>query len=287
VKAVNMAAPWFETEIASALASRLPGLGVEVVAEIDSTSAELMRRARDGNRAPVLLAAVRQTAGRGRLGRLWQSAQDGHQDGHQDGGHPASLTFSLGLPLAPRDWSGLSLAVGVSVAESLDPAGAAGLSLKWPNDLWRDDRKLGGILIETAILQHDTAERYLVIGIGINIGPREGAGLSTAPAWLHEWQPGATAGEAFRAIAVPLVENVQGFAERGFAPFAPRFAARDALRGREVRLSDGSEGRCEGVGWGGELLLRTATGVEAVTSAEVSVRPARSAQPVRPVEVAP
>ena len=73
----------------------------------------------------------------------------------------ASLMMSLGLPLAPADWSGLSLAVGVSVAESLQPElpavgndQAARIGLKWPNDLWlggsAGDRKLGGILVETA-----------------------------------------------------------------------------------------------------------------------------------------
>ncbi|MEJ8812036.1 biotin--[acetyl-CoA-carboxylase] ligase [Variovorax ureilyticus] len=263
-----MAAPWFEDEIVKALAPKLPGVSVEIVSEIDSTSSELMRRARDGNHAPVFLVAERQTAGRGRLGRDWQSAQDAQQ--------PASLTFSLGLPLAPRDWSGLSLAVGVSVAESLDPSNAAGLGLKWPNDLWVGEHKLGGILIETALLQPDAAERYLVIGIGINIGPREAAGMRTPPAWLQQWRPQATPAQVLREIAVPLVENVQLFDARGFIPFAPRFAARDVLRGREVRLSDGTEGRCEGVGWGGELLVQTASGMKTITSAEVSVRPAPS-----------
>ncbi len=266
-----MAAPWFEDEIAHALAGALPGLRVEVVAEIDSTSTELMRRARDGSRAPVLLVAERQTAGRGRLGRHWQSAQDANQ--------PASLTFSLGLPLAPRDWSGLSLAVGVSVAESLDPSGAARVGLKWPNDLWvAGDRKLGGILIETALLQPEAAERYLVIGVGINIGARASAGPGNSPAWLQEWRAGASAGDVLREIAVPLVRNVQLFDERGFVPFAPRFATRDVLRGREVWLSDGTEGRCEGVGWGGELLVQTSSGMKTVTSSEVSVRPAESAR---------
>jgi BirA family biotin operon repressor/biotin-[acetyl-CoA-carboxylase] ligase len=260
-----MAAPWFEDEIAAALAPLLPGLAVEVVAEIDSTSSELMRRARDGRSSPVLLVAERQTAGRGRMGRPWQSAQDQ--------GDPASLTFSLGMPLLPRDWSGLSLAVGVSVAESLDPSKAGGISLKWPNDLWVEDRKLGGILIETALPQNGTAERYLVIGIGLNIGPREATGLSTAPAWIQQWRPRATAPGLLREIVVPLVDDVLLFGDRGFVPFAERFAARDILRGREVQLSDGTVGRCEGVGWGGELLVQTASGMKTITSAEVSVRP--------------
>ncbi|SDD72839.1 BirA family transcriptional regulator, biotin operon repressor / biotin-[acetyl-CoA-carboxylase] ligase [Variovorax sp. CF079] len=262
-----MATPWFEDEIAAALAPLLPGLSVEVVAEIDSTSSELMRRARDGRSSPVLLVAERQTAGRGRMGRLWQSAQDRDE--------PASLTFSLGLPLLPRDWSGLSLAVGVSVADSLDPSKAGGIALKWPNDLWVEDRKLGGILIETALPQNGTAERYLVIGIGLNIGPREAAGLSTAPAWIRQWRPRVTAPELLREIVVPLVDDVLLFGERGFVPFAERFAARDILRGREVQLSDGTVGRCEGVGWGGELLVQTASGMKTITSAEVSVRPAQ------------
>jgi BirA family biotin operon repressor/biotin-[acetyl-CoA-carboxylase] ligase len=260
-----MATPWFEDEIAAAAAHALPGLRVEVAAEIDSTSSELMRRARDGSREPVLLVAERQTAGRGRMGRDWQSAQGV--------GEPLSLTFSLGMALAPRDWSGLSLAVGVSVAESLDPSNAEGLALKWPNDLWWRERKLGGILIETAMLQPDVAERYLVIGIGINIGPREAAGLRTAPAWLQEWRPHATAARTLRDIAVPLIEDVRLFDQQGFVPFATRFAVRDALRGREVQLSDGTEGTCEGVGWGGELLVRTPSGTKTITSAEVSVRP--------------
>jgi BirA family biotin operon repressor/biotin-[acetyl-CoA-carboxylase] ligase len=260
-----MPAPWFEDEIAQSLAPLLPGIGVEVVAEIGSTNTELMRRAREGHSAAVLLVAERQTAGRGRLGRPWQSAQDA--------GGPASLTFSLGLSLAPRDWSGLSLAVGVSVAESLDRSGAAGLALKWPNDLWVAERKLGGILIETALLQPDVAERYLVIGIGINIGAREAASLSTPPAWLKEWRPGVTPGEVLREIAAPLLRDVLLFSDSGFVPFAARFATRDALRGREVRLSDGTEGRCEGVGWGGELMVRTASGVQMISSSEVSVRP--------------
>lgn len=265
-------AAWFEDRIAAAVAPLLPGFTVEAVAEIDSTNTELMRRARAGLTPPVLLVAERQTAGRGRLGRPWQSAQQG-------GDEAASLTFSLGLPLAPRDWSGLSLAVGVSVAESLDPSGDAKVALKWPNDLWVDDRKLAGILIETAMPHAARAEglvaapRYLVIGIGINIGPRDAEGMRTPPAWLRQWRPGATAPEVLAELAAPLVRSVQIFEAEGFVPFAERFAARDALRGREVQLSDGSVGLCEGVAWGGELQVRTAAGLQMVSSDEVSVRP--------------
>ena len=263
----NTTAAWHEDRIAAAVAPLLPGFAVEAVAEIDSTNTELMRRARAGRVEPVLLVAEHQTAGRGRLGRAWQSEQQSREQ--------TSLLFSLGLPLAPADWSGLSLAVGVSVAESLDPSGEHGIGLKWPNDIWVNDRKLVGILIETAMPHagRPGAQRYVVIGIGINVGPRDADGLRMPPAWVQEWQPDATPGELLFALVPPLIATAQTFAERGFAPFAERFAARDALRGRDVQLSDGSSGHCEGVGWGGELRVRTAAGLQEITSAEVSVRP--------------
>ncbi|HUD32976.1 MAG TPA: biotin--[acetyl-CoA-carboxylase] ligase [Variovorax sp.] len=271
---------WPVTDLSAALAPLLPGLRVEIVPEIDSTNTELMRRARAGDTAPVLLVAERQTAGRGRLGRPWDSAR-----GDRPGTQAVALTFSLGLPFAPKDWSGLSLAVGASVADGLDPDGAAGVRLKWPNDLWMaDDRKLAGILIETAspvagsgaAAATAVAPRQLVIGIGINIGPRDAQGLRAPPAWVREWRPDATAGDVLRDIAPPLLRDVLAFGTRGLAPFAERFAARDALRGREVDLSDGTTGQCEGIGWGGELRVRTAAGLQSVTSSDISVRPRRA-----------
>jgi BirA family biotin operon repressor/biotin-[acetyl-CoA-carboxylase] ligase len=243
-----------------AVAPHCPGFSVEVLPELDSTSTELMRRARAGRLEPLLLVAERQTAGRGRLGRGW----------HSDPGQ--SLTFSLGLPLAPADWSGLSLAVGVAVAESLHPA----VQLKWPNDLWIGDRKLGGILVETASFAHaPDARRYAVVGIGINIAARAADGLSIPPASTDELLAGADAGQVLLRIAAPLVAAIQAFESFGFAPFQARFNARDVLRERLVTLSDGVQGTAHGVSEGGALLVHTAEGMRAVTSSEVSVRPVR------------
>ena len=181
---------WPAEDIWQSCVPLLPTLTVEVLKEVDSTNSELMRRARAGQTDPVLLVAESQTAGRGRLGRQWH-AQAGD-----------ALTFSLGLMLHPADWSGLSLAVGLSVVENLDPQGALRLGLKWPNDIWVRQQdtnqqmfgtlpkpasntwcKLAGILIETAVpsmpmpktSQHQvtnsqTEQRYCVIGVGINIG---------------------------------------------------------------------------------------------------------------------
>ena len=266
---------WNAEALWEAIAPQLPGFTVEVLPSIDSSNTELMRRARDGLTDPVLLIAEQQTQGRGRLGRNWVS------------GVGDSLMFSLGLPLAPKDWSGLSLAVGVSVAESLQPhlpaAGRAPkIGIKWPNDLWLEgDRKLAGILIETASFvgthQHDmSAPRYVVIGIGINVRPRPGDGMRTAPACLQELDMALDAPTALACILPALVAEVQAFAQHCFAPLLPRFAQRDLLAGREVNLSDGTSGMAEGVAADGGFMVRTATGLQAVTSSEISVRPASS-----------
>lgn len=239
------------------VAPLLPGFTVEVAPEVDSTNSELMRRARAGRTEPVLLATERQSAGRGRLGRAWASEPG------------ASLTFSLGLRLAPADWSGLSLAVGVAAAEALHPD----IRLKWPNDLWLHGRKLAGILIETATATSG-ADRYAVIGIGINIAPRPAEGLSTPPAALQEVLPDVDAAAALQRLAGPLVRAVLDFQREGYAPFRRRFAARDLLAGRELVLSDGTSGVGAGTDERGGLLVHTAGAVKTILSSEVSVRPA-------------
>ncbi len=273
---------WPAEAIWEAVAPLLPGFTVEVLPSIDSTNTELMRRAREGRQEAILLVAEQQTAGRGRLGRPWR------------GELGDALTFSIGLPLAPRDWSGLSLAVGVSVAESLQPElPAAGsetprIGLKWPNDLWLSgDHKLAGILVETAsfvaaeaygsgasgLNGFNNAERYVVIGIGINVRAPEGDGLSTVPGSLQQIDPRWDAPQALGAIVPALVGMLGAFASQGFAPLQPRFALRDALAGRAVNLSDGSAGLAQGVAADGALLVQTPQGVVSVTSSEISVRP--------------
>ncbi len=236
----------------------LAGFSVEVLPEIDSTNTELMRRARAGHTEPTLLVAEQQSAGRGRLGRNWASEPG------------ISLTFSLGVLLQPLAWDGLSLAVGLSVATSLH----ADIQLKWPNDLWVQDRKLAGILIETAATAGNAGPRYAVIGIGINIAARPSEGLSTPPAHLQALLPHTSAAHALQSVAAPLLRDVLQFERDGFAPFAPRFAARDALLSREVHLSDGMQGTAQGVDGRGALRVHTMQGLQYVSSSEVSVRPA-------------
>jgi BirA family biotin operon repressor/biotin-[acetyl-CoA-carboxylase] ligase len=246
---------WPAEAIWEAVSPQLPGFSVEILPTVDSTNSELMRRARAGHTDAVLLVAESQSAGRGRLGRDWVSQRGD------------SLTFSLGLPLAPANWSGLSLAVGLSLAENLHPQ----VGLKWPNDLWVNGCKLGGILIEAA---STGAHSYVVIGVGLNIRAQTAQGLRTPPAALADWLPGISAADGLGRVAAPLVAAVQAFALTGFAPLRPRFHARDVLQGLTVTTSDGVQGLALGVDANGALQIETSTGVVGIHSSEVSVRPA-------------
>jgi len=245
---------------------------VEVWPEIDSSNSELMRRARSGRCDAVLLVAERQTAGRGRLGRSW----------HSEAGQ--ALTFSLGVPLQPSDWSGLSLAVGVSVAEALEPAPPAAptatptapprIQLKWPNDLWCDNAKLAGILVETAGAGAGTAAtRYLVVGIGVNLQTPVLARQDPPPIGLNVCHPGVSAPVALQWLAPPLARTLRQFEREGLAPFVARFDRRDLLRDRRLCLSNGVQGHGRGVTASGALRVQTEHGMQEITSAQWSVRP--------------
>lgn len=256
----------------------LPGLSVELVARCDSTNSRLLDRARgrgseaNGSRRRAadthayLLVAEQQTQGRGRFGRSWQSTAG------------ASLTFSLALVLERRDLAGLSLAVGVALAEALDAAGLQ-VHVKWPNDLWLVDgdgahggRKLGGVLIETTSIG---GRRWVVIGVGINVGPQPLAGEpGTRTACLQELDATATPATVLRCVAPELVQAVVQFEREGFAPFAARFAKRDALRGRAIVAGPATPvtGIAQGIDEGGALIVETAQGRLALSSGEVSVR---------------
>ena len=291
---------WQAKSLWQSLAAILPGLTVEVLAEAGSTNSVLLERAHQGDTRPCLLVAEHQSAGRGRLGRVWQSAPG------------SSLTFSLGLRLAPADWSGLSLAVGLALAEALEPDDLTPkrVALKWPNDLLlrdeRGPRKVCGILVETvstgaanalshtgaAITANDAGPtgRYAVVGVGLNILPqavsRSAAetGLGSGYACLHELNPAIDAPMALAQVGPPLLRALLAFEREGFAPLRQRFAARDLLLHQAVRTSvagltdAGIEGIADGVDERGVLWLKSGGRRVAVSSGEVSVRTAGMAR---------
>jgi len=277
---------WGAEALWQAMVPLLPGLSIEVVQTLDSTNSELTDRLRNAGRvqqdrrggrvgdlAPQMLVAINQTAGRGRLGRRWHATPG------------SSLTFSLALPLLREDWSGLSLAVGLAVAEALDPSGRR-IGLKWPNDLILSDaddgtpiragRKLGGILIESVPVG---AQRAAVIGIGLNVLPQPVAEADYGAATLAELWPEATPQDALARIGEPLARTLLAFEHGGFAPLQEAYARRDVLQGRQVRTTDAQmpEGVAAGVDADGALKVAADGRTRRVVSGEVSVRLAGAA----------
>lgn len=244
---------------------------VEVVTQTGSTNADLLARVGTLD-APTLLVAERQTAGRGRAGRPWQTAG------------ALALTFSLAWkfrrPL--RALIGLPLAIGVAMAEALAIFGVK-VELKWPNDVLRDGAKLAGILIETAqdksVAASDSAVQgtWTVIGIGVNLAMPADVQhrIGRAAAEVSE----LLGHDRERVLAIMLSALSDALAEfdaRGFSAFAARWNRLHAYTGRAVRILDNDrivhEGTAVGVDDSGCFLMDAAEGRIAVMAGDVSLR---------------
>lgn len=241
---------------------------VGVVDTTGSTNSDLLAAVRaDGYDGPTMLAAERQTAGRGRLGRAWSSTGR------------LSLTVSYALrvarPMAALD--GVTLVCGLAACDAI-ALHDVDARLKWPNDLLVDGRKLAGILVEALPFG---AETVLIVGVGINIGPGSGAGehASGALSATDLRTAGGTALGRNRLAAelgLALQRRLAAFAEEGFAAFADPWNRRDAFRDRPVVLLDDAverlSGVARGVDGGGALLIDTADGRRRIVSGDVSLR---------------
>jgi BirA family biotin operon repressor/biotin-[acetyl-CoA-carboxylase] ligase len=247
-------------------AARAELADLQLAFETDSTQRLAQRAGVPAQGARVVLAE-RQTAGQGRRGRAWASPLAAHLY--------LSVARRFGGGLAAL--SGLSLAIGVAIAEALRAAGFAPVALKWPNDLVADGRKLGGILVEVRGEAQGPCDA--ILGIGLNLRMPEGwpsgidqpwcdlAGLASAPVSRHEI--------AVRVLDA-LLPALRTFDADGFAPFAARWPALDALAGQPVRVLDGAlarDGVALGIDPSGALRVRHDDGsVRAWHGGEVSLR---------------
>jgi BirA family biotin operon repressor/biotin-[acetyl-CoA-carboxylase] ligase len=256
--------------IAAGLGPAARRFDIDVLDRCESTNAVLLARAESGAPSGTVVVANQQTAGRGRRGRSWFASPGD------------SLTFSLLWRFAPGTApAGLSLAVGLAVAEALakvpggpQGAGAGDAALKWPNDILKGGRKLGGILIELL----PGAPHAAVIGIGLNLRlaaamPDE---LRATSAALD--LPDADPDALYASLLIRLLERLEQFAGAGFASMRDAWTARHAYQDAQVVLSADfgapRQGICRGVDSDGALLLECDGRVERVLSGEVSLRPA-------------
>ncbi|HEV7357704.1 MAG TPA: biotin--[acetyl-CoA-carboxylase] ligase [Steroidobacteraceae bacterium] len=251
-------------------AQRKPHLhNLELLFEVGSTNTRLLGSAPPPASTADVCIAELQHAGRGRLGRRWIAPFGG------------GIAMSLGWTCSDvvRTLPALSLGVGVAVARALTRAGAEGISLKWPNDIWFKDRKLGGVLIELRAEAGGPA--HVVIGVGVNVSLPEDARREIQASGV----PAAAVTDACRqppsrnlaagAILDELLSMLLQYDRFGFAAFRDAWTALDGLNGRPVKVAVGETavlGIARGVDSDGALLLETSDRLQRFVSGEASLR---------------
>jgi BirA family transcriptional regulator, biotin operon repressor / biotin---[acetyl-CoA-carboxylase] ligase len=238
---------------------------LDVLFEVNSTNSWLLERPAPPHGCADAALAEIQHAGRGRQGRRWISP------------FGASLALSLGWTFrAEGVTAALSLAVGVAICRALEGLGARGLRLKWPNDVWLGDRKLGGVLVET---RTGGGSAHVVIGIGLNLHlSEESMRLIGAPALAA--LDAATASPPSRnelagALLSALLSMLPLFERHGFAAFRDEWRGLDALCGRPARVllaAAAVDGVARGVDEDGGLLLEHGGKIDKFIAGEASLR---------------
>lgn len=249
-----------------AQASGRVGWPVSLVTTIDSTNAEVFRRLERGVKAPFVLLAECQTAGRGRRGRVWVSP------------FAENLYCSLVLRVdgGMSQVEALSLTVGLAVARALKTLGVAAVGLKWPNDVLWEGRKLSGILLELAGDPADVC--HVVIGIGINVNMPVEATVSIDQPWTSLRQ--CLGGSVDRnQLAIELLQQLHIHLERhwqgGFAALREEWEALHVWRGRTVSLTAGQNtivGAVLGVDVRGGIRLAVEGREQVFSGGELSLR---------------
>ncbi len=251
-----------------------PDINVIFLPEIDSTNLEAERRLAVGAPTPFVIFAVRQTAGRGRLGRAWHSAESGG----------LYLSFGFQPKLPPVRMPKFTLWMALRLCEMLNTNWGLPVRVKWPNDLVHEGCKLAGLLTEARI--DADLMRDLICGLGLNVngdpakwaGGRTGTAAAKVAGTLQKINGGKTL--PINAVAADVVlagtraftEFVSGKFEKDFDTLWQRY---DALRGKEisVALHGGVlTGRAAGVDESGALKLTLPDGsFKTVQSGDVSI----------------
>lgn len=246
---------------------------LEVFAELGSTNAHLLAAPAPAPGNLTAALAEFQRAGRGRWGRTWNMPPR------------SGIALSVGWSFAeaPGDLSALSLAAGVAARQAIKAATGRAPALKWPNDLVWADRKLGGILVETA--PRPGVSRHVVVGLGLNVS------MDDETLWNLGRRPGSAIDLAMMTAGRPPPRNelaarlIEGcfemfgtFERSGFAAYRDAFREADYLKRRPVTVSDGPNrlsGTAEGVDSNGALILMTGNGRRRIVAGDVTVRPRR------------
>ncbi len=231
--------------------------------ETSSTNDVLWQRFSQGIGSPAVCLAETQTAGRGRRGDQWQSPPAGN------------LYLSLFWPhCAETPRNGLSIAIGISLINTLKQSGINQLQLKWPNDVLFQRQKLAGILVESRF----NTQQYTVVGIGLNFKlPPSTQTLiqqpSTSLAQLCDAVP--CRNELAGQLIQNMIETIELFEHRGLSDYLPLWPHYDALHEQAITLIDGDQ-RIPAIACGinehGELRYLRNNEIHTLSNSHVSIR---------------
>ncbi len=230
--------------------------------EVDSTNRFLLEEGAAGD----VCVAERQTAGRGRRGRQW----------HSPYGCNLYLSLRWHFDQGVTALEGLSLAVGVLLAEALATLGLPGVELKWPNDLLCGGQKLGGVLIE--IGGDLTGDCAVVAGVGLNVAMPAASEITQPWTDLHRQGLEADRNLLCATLLSALLPGLKTYPEQGFAAYRQRWEDRAAFRGEPIVLHTPAKvqtGILLGVDQQGGLRVQTDTGETVFSGGEISLRSSR------------
>lgn len=239
---------------------------VAVLPVIDSTNQYLLDRIGELRSGDACVAEYQQ-AGRGRRGRKWFSPF----------GANLYLSMYWRLEQGPAAAIGLSLVIGIIMAEVLQELGAENVRVKWPNDLYLGDRKLAGILVELTGKTGDAAQ--IVIGAGINLAMRHAESDVINQGWVNLQEAGVAIDR--NTLAVRLINELraalQSFEQEGLSPRLSRWKKLDNFIDRPVKLIIGEReifGISRGIDAQGALLLEQDGVIKPRMGGEISLRSA-------------
>lgn len=253
-------------EVESLMETEWAGKSVVYYPETDSTNLRIRHLGDEGAPHGTLAVADRQTAGRGRRGRTWESP----------GGSCIYMSVLLRPDLIPEKAPVITLVMACSVAEGIMDCADVNLQIKWPNDIIAGGKKLAGILTEMSS-QVDYIN-HVTVGVGINVNiqsfPEE---IQTATSLFSETGKRVKRAPVIAAVMKHFEEDYKIFMQtEDMSGLMEKYSSLLVNRGREVRiLEKGAEhkGFAEGINRKGELIVRREDGtVENICAGEVSVR---------------
>ena len=254
---------WLRSELAAANSQFQ---NIDVLTSVTSTADYLAAEWKKQPGPSRVCVAEHQTAGRGRKGRAWISP------------FAANLYFSIGveLPLGLSALGGMSLAIGMSLAQTLNQFACDKIKLKWPNDLLVDDKKLAGILVEASGDSNDNS--FLNIGVGINWNMQMVQGEKIDQPWANLkmlCRQNISRSEILLALLLNVEKALAEYEHTGFSSFAKDWNHLSAMYLRPVTIhlpTTQVEGIEVGIESNGALRLETANGIQSFHSGEVSLR---------------